>query len=72
MRKGHIAWDSFHISAKKAIVPVTKLHELGRVVHQVILAVLSRRELLAVIQKLQPEEKTNRDLDDFFLRLTLT
>lgn len=49
-KKGIINWDSFHISAKSAIVPVTKLDELARVVNQVIHAVLSRRELLAIIQ----------------------
>jgi hypothetical protein len=34
--------------------------------------VLSRRDLLAIIQKPQSEDKPSRELDDFFLRLTLT
>jgi hypothetical protein len=72
VKKGTVTWDSFHISAKKAIVPVTKLAELGHVVNQVVHAVLSQRDLLAIIQKPQSEDKTSRELDDFFLRLTLT
>jgi Apea-like HEPN len=32
-KKGVVTWDSLHISAKRANVPVSKLDELGRVVN---------------------------------------
>jgi len=71
VRKGAITPDSLHISAKNATVPAAKLDELGIVVNEVLHAVLRRRELVEIIQKRQSEEQTTRDLDDFFLNLTL-
>ena len=69
--RGRLDWGVFHIDAKTAVVSVDDMKELGRIVNRVVLAVLGRPDIMAVIQKRQPEDAATKQLRELFVRETL-
>jgi hypothetical protein len=70
-KKGTQNWESLFITAKRSNVPISELKLLTNITISVVNAVLRQEELLRIIQTTKSEDKTNQDLDDFFVKLLL-
>jgi len=68
-KKGAQLSESLYISAKSSQVPISALGKLVRITISSITAVLCNAELLKIIQTLGKEEKIDRKIDKYFLKL---
>jgi hypothetical protein len=64
--KGHYTYETLIVQPKFSNVPHSQLVELVRLTRDVVKAILADKALLGIIQKKQNEDRTNKEIDQYF------